>query len=185
MSQDDLTAIFTTEAQKVHAVVEEIDDWPEAFRRAVRLAPGKSGGLVAAPGLAPDRSAALAGLCEENDLVLVTENVRDQGDRFVLGLTAVDWGIAETGTLVLDAASEDLRLATMLPEIHAAVLPASRIKARSADLIPELKRLAGSPPGYTTFITGASRTADIERELTIGVHGPGELHIFLVTGQEG
>jgi len=81
---------------------------------------------------------------------------------------------------VLDSSSEDLRLATMLSETHIAVLPLSRLRATSTDLEAELNRLAQAPPRYLSFITGASRTADIERVLTLGVHGPLELHLLLL-----
>jgi L-lactate dehydrogenase complex protein LldG len=99
-------------------------------------------------------------------------------------LTVADWGIAATGSLVLNSISEDLRLATMLAETHVAVLPLSRLQPDSLALEDELQRLMASPPSYLAFITGASRTADIERVLTIGVHGPGELHILLLKDQE-
>ncbi len=69
----------------------------------------------------------------------------------------------------------------MLAETHIAVLPASKIKPDSAALAKELNAvLMADTPAYYTFITGASRTADIERVLTIGVHGPQELHILIV-----
>ncbi len=54
---------------------------------------------------------------------LLVENLREQADALHTGLTLADWGIADTGCLVLDSASEDLRLATMLAETHVAVLP--------------------------------------------------------------
>ena len=69
----------------------------------------------------------------------------------------------------------------MLSETHIAVLPLSRLRATATDLEPEINRcLMQSPPNYLAFITGASRTADIERVLTLGVHGPLELHLLLL-----
>ena len=91
-----------------------------------------------------------------------------------------DYGIAETGTLVIDSTSEELRLATMVSEVHVAVLPINRLRATSLDLEKELLQTMGTGPNYWAFITGASRTADIERVLALGVHGPLELHILLM-----
>ena len=96
-------------------------------------------------------------------------------------LTCAQWGIAETGTLVLNSHSEDVRIATMLAEIHVAILPAEKIRPDAESLVHELSAvLESDTPSYTAFITGASRTSDIERVLTIGVHGPRELHILII-----
>ena len=97
-----------------------------------------------------------------------------------IALTMADYGIAETGTLAIESSSEELRLATMLAEIHVAVLPKSRIRATAEDIYAELKGLMNQNPDYLAFITGASRTADIERVLALGVHGPLELHILIL-----
>jgi len=119
-------------------------------------------------------------LCGKAGIELLTENLRAQATRLHTGLTLADWGLAETGTLVLESSSEDRRLATMLTETHVAVLPVSRLQPEVGALEEELNRLMQSPPRYLAFITGASRTADIERVLTLGVHGPLELHLLLL-----
>jgi len=95
-----------------------------------------------------------------------------------VGLTESQLGIAETGTLVLRSDREDHRLASLLPRVHIALLNAG-------DLVPglgeALQRLQsdGLPP-LVTFITGPSRTGDIELTLVVGVHGPEVLHVVLV-----
>jgi L-lactate dehydrogenase complex protein LldG len=96
-----------------------------------------------------------------------------------IGFTVADRAIAETGTMVFNSDSEDLRLATMVSEIHAALVPVSRIAPTAVAIAPELRKAFSGAPNYTAFVTGASRTADIERVLTLGVHGPLELHIYL------
>jgi L-lactate dehydrogenase complex protein LldG len=69
----------------------------------------------------------------------------------------------------------------MLAETHVAVLSASKIKPDSVSLEKELNAvLKTGTPVYYAFITGASRTADIERVLAVGVHGPKELHILIM-----
>jgi L-lactate dehydrogenase complex protein LldG len=100
-------------------------------------------------------------------------------ERAALGVTEADLGVAETGSLYQDATSLVLRMASMLPPVHVAVLPTDRIVATLEEALPYVM-IRGQPPAYAAFITGPSRTADIERVLTIGVHGPAELHILCI-----
>ena len=97
-----------------------------------------------------------------------------------IGFTFADIGIAETGTIVLNCPQEELRLATMVCEYHVCVVPKSRIVKDGFAAEPQLQKFMLNTPNYTAFITGPSRTADIERVLTIGVHGPLELHILVL-----
>lgn len=97
------------------------------------------------------------------------------------GLTSAQWAIAETGTLVLDGERERHRLVSLVPPAHIALLPASRVLATLDDACARLS--AGGPAALAraiTFITGPSRTADIEMRLVVGVHGPEVLHVILL-----
>jgi L-lactate dehydrogenase complex protein LldG len=94
-----------------------------------------------------------------------------------IGVSQVDWALADTGTLVQDATSIDKRLVSTLPEIHIALLPSDRLFPDMASLLTEL---SPEKMNFIAMITGPSRTADIERVLTIGVHGPKRLIIVLV-----
>ena len=113
-------------------------------------------------------------------LEVLSEGLRSRANDFYTGFTQADYGIAETGSLVLESTSEDLRLATMLSEVHVAVLPKSKIVLDAFALQETFTERFGRLPCYLSFITGASRTADIERVLTIGVHGPQEVHLLLL-----
>ena len=93
-----------------------------------------------------------------------------------VGVSEMEWGIADTGTVVQDATDPALRLVSTLPEIHVAIIPASRILPGLADVV---SRLYPARVPYISFITGPSRTADIERVLTIGVHGPSRLVVVV------
>jgi L-lactate dehydrogenase complex protein LldF len=95
------------------------------------------------------------------------------------GLTGALAAVAETGTLVIPSGPGHPLTASLLPEIHIAVL-------RKSDILPDLETalhlpgVAGSDS--IALVSGPSRTADIEMTLTIGVHGPGELLVFVVDG---
>lgn len=91
-----------------------------------------------------------------------------------------DYAIAETGTVVIDSEDERLRLATCLAEKLIVLVEASRIKERLEDIVDFMEERSEKERSYIAFITGASRTADIERVLTIGVHGPKEMQVIII-----
>lgn len=97
-----------------------------------------------------------------------------------LGVTGAQWAIAETGTLVLESESERHRLTSLVPPVHVCLVKAGNIRQTLGEILElttkELSRTI-------TFITGASRTSDIELTLAIGVHGPGELHVIVLANQ--
>lgn len=136
--------------------------------------------VIAAPGLPPELFAELEAGARERGVLCVEKGMREHLGGVDIGFTLVDFGIAETGTLVINSNSEELRLATMIAEFHVAVLSRSKIRETSRDLEAELAAFTSVQPSYTAFVTGASRTADIERVLALGVHGPLELHILLL-----
>ncbi len=95
-----------------------------------------------------------------------------------LGVCCVQAAIAETGTLVLGSASERHRLVSLVPPTHIALV---RTQDLVWDLDDAMEQLSGgSLPPLVSFITGPSRTADIELTLVVGVHGPQEVHVVLL-----
>jgi len=196
---------FVKKATAVSAKVSEVASLKEAFEYAVDvcdkkqacqlLAAGcelplsgqgqalcdeKQTKVIAAPALSKKDFAIFAKLCEGKGFELIDAGMRSRLAGIDIGFTVCDLGIAETGSLVLDSAREDVRLATMVSEIHVAVLPKSRLRATSYEAEAEMLKFMQNGPNYLAFITGASRTADIERVLALGVHGPLELHILLL-----
>ncbi len=95
------------------------------------------------------------------------------------GITCADFAVAETGTLALFAAPGQGRTVSLLPPIHVAVLDCRDVVYELAALFEKVKA-KGSLPSALTLVTGPSRTGDIEQTLTIGVHGPGELHLVVI-----
>ena len=101
-----------------------------------------------------------------------------------LGLSGVDYVIAETGTLVLMARAGQMRGVSLLPPVHVAVARTSQVLASLDDYLLLVQEAGLDLQRHLTscvsLVTGPSRTGDIELQLTIGVHGPGELHLVLL-----
>jgi len=95
-------------------------------------------------------------------------------------LVEVDFAIAETGTVVIDSYNENKRLATCLAEKLFVVMPISKLVVSLNDVADFIEERTADMGGYVAFITGASRTADIERVLTVGVHGPKEMTVYIL-----
>jgi len=94
-----------------------------------------------------------------------------------VGLTGVNAAVAETGTILLTSASGQPLTTSLLPEIHIAILNEVDIYEN----LPQVLHLREVQEASScVLISGPSRTADIEMTLTIGVHGPGEIHVFCV-----
>ncbi len=113
---------------------------------------------------------------------IIQKDLCKYSNRIPVSITYAEFGIASTGTLVINSKNMDKRLATMIADIHVAILFESKIVEDLDDLIPEMNMILSESSGYLSFVTGASRTADIERVLVVGVHGPLELHILVMEG---
>jgi len=99
-----------------------------------------------------------------------------------IGISGVDYGLADTGTLVLLARKGQARAISLVPPVHIAIVKPDQIVAGLDDLFQLLRSEKGVSDlgSAVTFITGPSRTADIELTLVVGVHGPQELHVVIV-----
>ena len=113
---------------------------------------------------------------------------RDAAARAEIGVTGVDWALAETGTLVLVSGRGRPRSTSLLPATHVAVFD-RRCLLESLDEVGAMLEALHADPARSmsgaviNFITGPSRTADIELTLTRGVHGPKEVHAIFVEGR--
>lgn len=96
-----------------------------------------------------------------------------------MGITSADFGVAETGTLALLTGPGQGGSVSLLPPIHVAVLRAKDIVADVGELFERIAT-TGALASAVILVTGPSRTADIELVLTVGVHGPKELHVVLL-----
>lgn len=100
------------------------------------------------------------------------------------GISFVPYAVAETGSILQVDDSALGRMVSMLPPTHIAIVPSGNIVDTVADALNRVVADYGRMPGYVSFISGPSRTADIERVLTIGVHGPSRLIVILVDETE-
>lgn len=105
------------------------------------------------------------------------EVTREEAARARFGISQMEWALADTGSLAQNSTDIAQRLVSSLPTIHIALVPTSGILPDMPSLLAKVKP---SECAYLAMITGPSRTADIERVLTIGVHGPERLVIIFV-----
>jgi len=179
-------AMFKARAEAVSAEVHRLAGREEAMELVL--------GLLQAEGVA-DHAGARAVWAESGFLSGLDRNVlarRVPGLRFdvtrenaagaKVGITEMDWAIASTGTLAQASDRVEQRLASSLTELHVALADPERMLP---DLPALFRRLGPAQTRYLALITGPSRTADIERVLTIGVHGPRRLVIVFVDGLKG
>ena len=96
------------------------------------------------------------------------------------GITGCFCAIAETGTLLMLSSPAHPKKTALLPETHIAVVSTSRMVATMEAAFALLRAERGELPRATWFVSGASRTADIEMTLVIGAHGPYRAHVILI-----
>jgi L-lactate dehydrogenase complex protein LldG len=179
--ETDMFEMFKARAEAVSAQVHRFPGKPQALEFIIDFL--KKEGIAAMPGARAvwARSRFLDGL----DTAQIAQTVpgltfdvtREVAASSKVGISQMDWSVANTGTIVQVSTAVEQRLVSTLPIVHIAIAPSSRIVA---DLPALLAKLSPRDHSYLAFITGPSRTADIERVLTIGVHGPERLIIAFV-----
>src|SRR3954468_20376253 len=96
-------------------------------------------------------------------------------------LTTCEWLVARTGSIVMSAAQESGRTVSVYAPVHICIASSNQLVYEIKDALQLMKEKYGSKlPSFITFATGPSRTADIEKTLVVGVHGPKEVYCFLV-----
>jgi L-lactate dehydrogenase complex protein LldG len=96
-------------------------------------------------------------------------------------ITTCEWLVARTGSIVMSAAQESGRTVSVYAPVHICVAYTSQLVYDIKDaLLKAREKYAGNLPSLITFATGPSRTADIEKTLVVGIHGPKEVYVFLV-----
>ncbi len=169
-------ALLFAEIEKLNGITRRLasrDDLKAALAELVEAEQVKKATLWATPEL---QALDIAGTLKR----LGVELIRPQAEKRAvagceLGVTGVDAALPETGTLLLRSSPEKPRVVSLLPRVHLALL---RRDALRPDLHYAFGLVKDDP--YSVLVTGPSRTADIELTLTLGVHGPRSLYVWLL-----
>ncbi|HTF16033.1 MAG TPA: lactate utilization protein C [Burkholderiales bacterium] len=170
----DLVARFRARAESMQSTTEEVAAKAEVPAAVARYL--KAGNLALAgcvwPRLA-DLEWKSAGLALE---------AREANGSDAVGVTGAFAAIAETGTLVFASGPDSPSTVSLLPETHVAVLSAGRIVAHMEDAWNLARAEFGQLPRAINFVSGPSRTADIDQTIVLGAHGPYRVHVVVVKG---
>lgn len=170
---------FTEAARRMGAEVVECED----LGKAAAYISQKAGGPALVPDTPLTAKVGMKKLLAAAGCTLQEGSFRKAGYEPAAGATFSNFCLADTGTIVIDSTDEAVRLTTTLPErLFLVVDPATILADNLAAVEPMGRLFSGKEPKFVDYITGPSRTADIERVLTIGAHGPRELHILMVNG---
>ncbi|MEK9661612.1 MAG: lactate utilization protein [Alphaproteobacteria bacterium] len=185
LDRSGLVDLFEEMATRVHATtarVASMDDVPEAVSDYL-----KSQNLPAQVVMAPDPTLDAAGW-DDQKMLEIRRGTPVESDP--VSVTSAYRAVAETGTLVMASGPDHPSTLNFMPETHVVVLPASRVAKAYEDVWDGLRGQyddrGGLLPRTVNFITGPSRSGDIQQTLLLGAHGPRRLHIVLVEdGEEG
>lgn len=168
----DLAMRFASKAQYLASSVERVDT-PAHVPMAVAR-------YLAEQGLPPQAVATgdVAGFEWAGAGLEITTRVAVDADK--TGISGCFCAIAETGTLMLLCGPQTPGSVSLLPETHVAIVPLGRIVATMEDAFALLRAEHGRLPRAVNFISGPSRTGDIEQTIVLGAHGPCRVHLILV-----
>lgn len=177
--EEDRVRLFCAMAEKVSATVERVArpaDVPQAVARYLR-----EKNLPARVRMGSDERLRQVPWGSEPSLEITVGRAEDSD---LAGLAHALGGIAETGTLVLASGPANPTTVNFLPEHHLVVVRAKDIAGDMETVFDRVRETYGKGvmPRTLNFITGPSRSADIEQTLLLGAHGPRALHVIVVDG---
>lgn len=173
--EDDLLARFREKSGLLSSTIEEVAGVGEAPQAIARYLAAQQ--LPARAVCWPE----LASLPWQEAGIAVEARAATGND--LIGITGCFCALAETGTLVLCSGPSTPATTSLLPETHIAIVPAGRILIGMEEAWNLIRRKLGEPQGLpraVNFISGPSRTGDIEQTIVLGAHGPYRVHIIIV-----
>lgn len=180
--QNDLRSQFISEIQNVNTRVIEVSNEEHISKLVLKLAKDKELKSFSIWESQFLKDLKIKEELKRAGLKLVTAKNKNRIAASDIGITEVNYAIADTGTLVLLSNKNQPRSVSLLPPIHLAIVQPENLVRNIRDLFVMLKSELEQEQDITscmTFITGPSRTADIELNLTLGVHGPKELYVVI------
>lgn len=168
----DLAGEFRRRAESLASTVDEVAGWAQAPAALARYLEAQ--GLPRQGALWP----ALAHLDWAGAGLELRSGPARGDDR--LGVTDCYCALAETGSLMLVGEGECHGVTSLLPETHVALVPVSRLVWGMEEGWAKLREERGGPPRAVNFVSGPSRTGDIEQTLVLGAHGPYRVHLILL-----
>lgn len=175
LPEQERLALFQTKLVQLSAQPYVAAEAAEARAAVERILAGRGAVASRAPVLAGLGITGLAGVRSD---FAGAEALREACAQAPFGITSADYGLAESGTLVVFASSEARMISLLEPE-HIVVLRRERI-LDDVDALFETVPLPAERSSSMVFISGPSRTGDIELTLVRGVHGPRELYVIIV-----
>lgn len=171
---------FAENAQNASVEIKIVKSYKDAIADILKIAKETDAKMIAGVG---------ADECEElaDVYVEVNKSFKVYTDKFDIvknkneldiGITLGEFGVGETGSICVDNYAYEARIASMLPLINIIFMPKNCIVNNMQDAFDVLAKVFWK--GYSGFVTGPSRTSDIERVLTLGVHGPSRVILFAI-----
>jgi L-lactate dehydrogenase complex protein LldG len=170
--EDDVVTRFRSRAEAMQSTTEFVDrmaDVPAAVARYLSANRLPADGCV---------SPELAGLEWARAGLHLAARAAEDAD--LVGVTGVFAALAETGTLMVVSSPQTPATVSLLPETHVAIIPVERIVKRMEDAWELARQELGQLPRAVNFISGPSRTGDIDQTIVLGAHGPYRVHMVLV-----
>lgn len=187
-----LLAAFQKKYEALSGVVHVAADIPAALTAIAGVLQQTKAAQVACADLPPELQAALETHCAGAGVELrhqpfVSHTLPDAIDQCQVGVSGAAFAVAPMGAFVEMTADDAVRLVSSLPRTHIAVIHADTILPELIDAAPHIERFYRQHPknAAVTFVSGPSRTGDIEMRLTLGVHGPVASHVVILTNPDG
>jgi L-lactate dehydrogenase complex protein LldG len=177
LSPSDRLDLFVSMATEVAATVERLPNLSRVPHAVADYLASQN--LPAEVKVAPDPRLATIPWDKRPTLTVTSGRA---ADRDLISVTAAFAAIAETGTLMMLSGPEHPTTLNMMPDTHIVILRADQVVGSYEDGWDAVRRRDKEMPRTVNFITGPSRTGDIEQTLQLGAHGPRRLHILLIDG---